>query len=265
MKKRYTYIALLAAIVFAGCETNYYYDDTPPSPPKNIYVFNGDERVDLEWDRNRESDVAGYNIYFSYAYDGKYKIIGSTERNYFIDYDAVNGSRYYYAVTAYDYNGNESDLSYDIIYAVPRPEGYNQSIFDYYRFPNSSGYSFRKYLVVPYDNDLADLFFENYFGEFWLNVWDDSDIQDMGPTKDIYDIPFAPLNGWSEYKDEKAIVGNTYVIWTWDNHYAKIRIKSLSRDRVVFDWAYQMVKGERMLKDAKTGEYRGKLSRESRR
>jgi hypothetical protein len=265
MKKRYTYIALLLVFVFAGCETKYYYDDTPPAAPKNIYVFNGDRRVDIEWDRNREGDLAGYNIYYSYSYDGKYTLIGSTERNYFADYDVINGNKFYYAVTAYDFNGNESKLSNDAVYAVPRPEGFSQSIFDYLRFPDNSGYSFRKYRVVPFDSDLADFFFENFRGEFWLDVWDDSDIQDMGPTNDIYDIPFAPAGGWSPYKDAEAIPGHTYVIWTWDNHYAKIRIKSITRDRVVFDWAFQLVEGERMLKDVKTGEFRGKLNREERR
>jgi hypothetical protein len=43
----------------------------------------------------------------------------------------------------------------------------------------------------------------------------------------IYDIAFAPTTGWSEYKDAPALIGHTYVIWTWDNHFAKIRIKSL--------------------------------------
>jgi hypothetical protein len=264
MKKRYIYL-VLAALLFAGCDANYYYDDTPPSPPKNIYVLNGDERVDLEWDRNRESDIAGYNVYYSYSYDGKYTLIGSTEDTYFIDYDAANGDIYYYAVAAYDFNGNESELSYDVIYAAPRPEGFNQSVFDYFRYPDNAGYSFRKYLVVPFDSDYADFFFENYNGEFWLDVWDDTDIQDMGPTNDIWDIAFAPTTGWSEYKDAPALIGHTYVIWTWDNHFAKIRIKSLTRDRVVFDWAYQMIEGERMLKGAKTGEFRGTLKRETRR
>ncbi|MCK7520207.1 MAG: hypothetical protein MZV64_22200 [Ignavibacteriales bacterium] len=71
--------------------------------------------------------------------------------------------------------------------------------------------------------DDADFFFENYQGTFYLDVWDDTDIQDMGPTNDIYDIPFAPTSGWSTTKDAIAIVGHTYVIWTWDNHFAKIQ------------------------------------------
>jgi hypothetical protein len=267
MKKTYTFSLLIAAALFLGCNDPRYYefDNTPPSAPGNIYVLNGDERVDLEWSDNRENDLAGYNVYYAYSYDGEYNLIGSTEYNYFVDYEASNGATYYYAVTAYDYNGNESELSHDVIYAVPRPEGFNQAIFDYIRFPDNAGYSFRNYLVVPYDDDRADFFFENFDGEFYLDVWDDTEIKDMGPTNDIYDIAEAPLSGWSEYKDEFAIPGHTYVIWTWDNHFAKVRIKSITRDRVVFDWAYQTVEGEPMLKNAKTGETRGELTREFRR
>ncbi len=170
-------------------------------------MLNGDNRVDLTWNDNRESDLSGYNIYYSDSYDGKYYPIGSTAYNFFIDYDAVNGDTYYYAVTAYDYNGNESDLSRDVIYATPRPEGFNQSIFDYRRFPNNSGYSFSFYSVVAYDDIDVDFFFENYQGDFYIDVWDDTDIQDVGPTYDIYDIPFAPTTGWSPTKDASSNSG----------------------------------------------------------
>ncbi len=267
MKKSfYNYLIILsAALLFAACDINnhdhYYNDYTPPAPPTGIVVFNGDNRVDLSWNWNREEDVAGYNVYYSYSYSGKYTLIGGTTDNYFIDYDAVNGNTYYYAVTAYDFNGNESELSYDVIYSTPRPEGFNQSIFDYRKYPDNAGYSFTTYSPVAYDSDNADFFFENFNGTYYLDVWDDSDIIDMGPTSDIYDIAQAPLNGWSPTKDEIARTGHTYVIWTWDNHFAKVRIKSITRDRIVFDWAFQLVEGERQLKMNAVPEKRGPLTR----
>ena len=76
----------------------------------------------------------------------------------------------------------------------------------------------------------------------------------MGQTNDIYDIPFAPTSGWSTTKDAIATVGHTYVIWTWDNHFAKFRISNITNDRVVFDWAYQLVEGETQLKPSANGE-----------
>lgn len=249
--------ALILILSFTGCdihEPHYYYaDTTPPKPPVNIKVFNGDNRVDIAWSHNREEDLSGYNVYYAYSYSGKYTLIGSAYDNYFIDDGASNGNTYYYAVTAFDYNGNESELSYDVIYSTPRPEGFNNSIFDYRRFPNNSGYSFSKYAVLPYDDLNTDFFFENYQGTFYLNVWDDSDIQDMGLTYDIYDISYAPASGWSSSKDVLAKQGHTYVIWTWDNHFAKIRIKTITPDRIVFDWAYQLVEGEPQLKPKSGG------------
>jgi len=249
-------ISLIILFYLSGCDVNepdYVVDYVPPTVPSGVEVVVGDDRIDLYWNENRDPDLAGYNIYFSYSYDGEYLIIGSSPYNYFIDEEAVNGNKYYYAVTAYDYNGNESDLSLDVIYATARPEGFNQAIFDFRRFPNNSGYSFELYSVVAYNDLDVDFFFENYEGDFYLDVWDDTDIQDMGPTDNIYDIPYAPTTGWSSTKDAFAIVGHTYVIWTWDNHYAKIRVSNITNERVVFDWAYQIVEGERQLKPTANG------------
>ncbi|MFC2103097.1 hypothetical protein ACFLSS_01590 [Bacteroidota bacterium] len=263
MKLRLLSICIFAMLITQACEIYEPYEDfTPPAIPKDIVMLNGDDRVDLFWRANSESDLAGYNIYVSDSYDGRYLNIGSSIYNNFADYDAVNGETYYYAVTSYDYNGNESELSFDVIYATPRPEGYNQSIFDYREFPNNSGYSFSKYSVFPFDDSNTDFFFENFEDDFYLNVWDDTDIQDMGSTVDIYDVEYAPVSGWSTTKDAVAVVGHTYVIWTWNNHFAKIRISEITPQRVVFDWAYQLVEGEPLLKGTRTSEIRGPLTRD---
>ena len=265
MKTRILFIVMAFLLILQACEVYDPYHDVdynPPAIPKGIVVENGDNRVDIYWNNNHESDLAGYNVYYSYSYDGEYTLIGSTSYNSFIDWDAQNGDLYYYAVTAYDYNGNESELSFDVVYATPRPEGFNQSVFDYLEFPNNSGYSFSNYRVYPYDSQNTDFFFENYNGDFYIDVWDDTDIRDMGPTSSIYDIQYAPSGGWSSTKDEVAIVGHTYVIWTWDNHFAKIRITAITNERIVFDWAYQLIEGEPMLKGTRnnTGE-RNELTR----
>jgi hypothetical protein len=245
---------LFTILLITGCNRLYDYDNTPPSKPRNISTVTGDNRVDIYWDKNPERDVAGYNIYYSYTYNGKYTLIGSTQSTNYIDDGAKNGTTYYYAVSAYDYDGNESDLSEDVVYDTPRPEGFNQAIFDYNKSPNNAGYDFSKYLVLAYNDTNADMFFENYNGTFYLNVWDDSDLQDMGQTQDIWDISYAPNGGWIPVKQgenvkyTQAIVGHTYVIWTWDNHFAKVRIKNITNERMVFDWAYQLVEGNRELK-----------------
>ena len=133
MKTKILLFSLFILLVTQSCEIYEPYEEIdyiPPAIPSGVVVINGDNRVDIYWNNNRESDLAGYNIFTSDSYDGRYMLIGSTSSNYFVDYDVYNGELYYYAVTAYDYNGNESELSLDAVYATPRPEGFNQSIFD---------------------------------------------------------------------------------------------------------------------------------------
>src|SRR5439155_1027532 len=140
------------------------------------------------------------------------------------------------AVTAFDDNGNESSLSKDLAYDTPRPEGYNVILKDYRSSPNLAGYDFSTFSVGPYDDKYTDVYFEYYNGEYYLDVWTDSDIQDMGYTTSLSDIGAAPTSGWSPTRDSRVITGHTYVVWTWDNHFAKIRINAVSAARVDFDW-----------------------------
>ncbi len=258
---------VLFAVSIVGCDTdvNIYYDNTPPETPTDIRTITGDNMVQIIWDPVNSSDLAGYAVYYSYSYDGKYRLIGTTEKTYLIDYGAENGVTIYYAVAAYDHNGNESELSYDVAYDTPRPEGYNNRIYDYKNYPHIAGYSFASYQLMAYNSDYTDFFFENDNGVFYLNVWEDTDIQDMGPTYDIYDITEAPLNGWVEQfpganiKYVRAYPGHTYVIWTWDNHFAKIRIKNIDFNHLIFDWAYQTAEGNIELKIYRNSENRVQL------
>ncbi len=239
-----------ASLFISGCgvNDNYEYDNTPPAAPTGLVVYNGDGRVDVAWNDNRERDVAGYNVYFSFEYDGKYERIGSTTDNYFVDREAINGEKYYYAVTAYDYNGNESELSYEEVYAAPRPEGFDAAIDNSVYYENTSGFSFNTYSPVPYNTDNTDFFFTiDGDGRMYFDVYDDTYIRDMGATNNIYDIEFAPETFPNELYAQ-VVLGHTYVIWTWDNRFAKVRPKRVTGNRIVFDWAFQTREGEPMLK-----------------
>ena len=55
----------------------------------------------------------------------------------------------------------------------------------------------------------------------------------------------APYDGWSKVGWVELIAGHSYIIWTRDNHYAKMRVTKFIRSYgVVFDWAYQVKQGE---------------------
>lgn len=255
MKKTGLILAIATTILLlSGCRfrndffNDPYYDDRAPSVPKNVEVLNGDGVATVIWDHSPESDVKGYRVYSSSSFSGRYEYIATVYGNQYDDYGVRNGDQYFYAVTAYDINGNESDLSYEYAYAVPRPEGFGKMLYEANAFPASSGYDFSGYRTVAWNAQDADFFFEKVNGVYYLSVYDDTDIKDMGTTNNIYDIEFAPSSGWAPDKTAKVYAGRTYVFWLWDNKYAKIRVKSISGDRIVFDWAYQTVEGEPQLK-----------------
>ena len=75
-------------------------------------------QVALAWDPNHESDLSGYIVHY-----------GPESRNYEFSVDVgknesvvisglVMGKTYYFAVTAYDLDQNESDFSTEITYKV---------------------------------------------------------------------------------------------------------------------------------------------------
>jgi len=239
------------ALLASGCQHSIT-PSAPPSAPTGLYTSTGDNFIELFWNANPESNIAGYNVFSSSTYDGRYVRIGSSRNPYYLDSDAMNGSLYYYAVTAYDFDGNESPLSKDVVYDIPRPEGYNVVINDYHVSPSTSGYSFASYAVVDYSSSATDIYFDDDNGAFYMDVFNDTQIQDMGPTNSILDVNTAPSEGWSPTHDAGVTPGHTYVVLTVDNHYAKFRVSSVSPNRVVFDWAYQLVTGSPLLKPGAT-------------
>lgn len=257
-------LMLTLAFGFTACDDDddpIYIDTTPPSVPQNVKVFTGDGELHITWDHSPEEDVDGYSIYASNN-DFDFERIADVDYDvdYYIDSGLDNGLKLYYAVTAFDVNGNESELSIEEAVGITRPEG-TGVVKDYLRFPDLAGFNFGDAFtaesVVPYNSDECEFFFENYEGTFYLNVWDDYELQDMGPTQDIYEIEYAPTSGWiplvsgENVKYSEAIVGHTYVIWTADNYYGKIRITELTGETMAFEWAFQLFEGEKMLKRGK--------------
>lgn len=229
-------------LLVAACHKPTEVDTFPPAAPRGITTISLDNAVQLNWLENTEPDIAGYKIWVSDSYDGRYALIGSTRQLYFVDLDAVNGQTVYYAVSAYDFAGNESELSRDVVYDTPRPEGYGVEAFDYVGYPNLSGYDFSTYSLGRYDDEFTDVFMDVSPSGKYLLVWDDTDIQDMGYTSSLDEISVAPVginHGWSPTHTVEAIPGHTYVVWTWDDHYAKIRVISTTAASIIFDWAYQ--------------------------
>ena len=229
-------------------------EDGPPPVPQGIYSITGDSEVFLSWlpVDDVHGDFAFYVVYRSDTDpDTGYWAIGETTNEYFIDDDVTNGMTYYYAVSSVDEDGNLSDLSYEFVLDTPRPQGSNRTIFDFYQQPGFAGWDLAARQVVAWTDQDCDFYLEYVGGDgvFYFNVGDDTtDIQDMGYTETLDDIDYSPEFGWSQNGWSEVIFGHTYIIWTADNHFAKIRVTSINSNSITFDWAYQVDWGNRELK-----------------
>lgn len=104
--------------------------DSAPSPPREVFSEDREELLIIWWAPNPESDISHYHVMSSGNPDGDYDRVGTVEVDpdtipfyYRYDYSAPgNGERCWYGVTAVDYAGNESFMSY-VVTATPGNEG----------------------------------------------------------------------------------------------------------------------------------------------
>jgi hypothetical protein len=264
MKRLLTFAILsLTVLALIGCDEDNSVrvvesipPEIPPQVPQGVYSVTGDGMVTIYWlpidDIN--GDFSHYAVYRSNDAISNYLLIGETTSEVFVDHNVVNGQKYYYAVSSVDVDGYLSDLSYEDVFDTPRPEGFGQVLYDYLTTPTQAGWDLSRALIVPYDDASTDFYFEYLPGDgvFYINVANvNTDLQDMGYTADWDEIGYASEDGWSLNGWAEIIKDHTYLIWTDDNHYAKIRINSIVVDanpRVYFDWAYQTAPGSPELK-----------------
>lgn len=90
-------------------------DLTPPLPPSGVTAVRTGVGIKIFWDRSDESDIAGYRVYRRAADKDSYESLGEVKSEYtlFVDSNAGDSVRYYYAVTAFDQSSppNESTKS----------------------------------------------------------------------------------------------------------------------------------------------------------
>jgi len=65
-------------------------------------------KIELQWDKNTEPDLAGYHILRGNAYDGEFVLIGKTTNTSYIDTKVEAGTTYYYVVESVDKYLNKS-------------------------------------------------------------------------------------------------------------------------------------------------------------
>jgi len=265
--KKMTILALLAiSILIISCDDREtVYIGAPPAVPTGINTITMDGAVRIEWypvildpDYN---DLAGYRVWRSIDND-LFTAIATIDENetYYVDNNVSNGTTYYYGVSAFDNDGNESDASfnYEIAFDTPRPEGFEVIIYTFNapNYENRSGFDLSTAQRLYWDDAECDFYlefdtsaaFQTYF--LWLGE-SGALIQDMGYTDSFDDITYAPEGGWSSFDYIEAIEGHTYIIVTDNEHYAKIRITDTDTDpvfNITFDWGYQIDQGNRELR-----------------
>jgi len=233
------------AIVLGGCEEDRIYVDDcdPPLAPVDVYSVTGDGEVYIYWTPTGQA-VDLFVVYRSSSAYGTYREIGHTTADTFVDDEVRNGETYFYGVTAVDECGYESELNREIVQDTPRPEGYGDRLYDANGNDwRRSAWQFDAYRAVPWDHPDADIYYIIADGVPFLVAVDyDTDIQDAGYAG-FDDVTWAPDGGWSPTGTVEVIPGHMYVVWTRDNHFAKLRAVSLNGDRMEFDWAYQVDRG----------------------
>jgi len=76
-------------------------------------------QVTLAWDPNAEQNLAGYKLYYGFESGNyTYSIDAGNQLSYSIS-DLEPNRLHYFAATAYDTNGNESDFSEEVTYLAP--------------------------------------------------------------------------------------------------------------------------------------------------
>jgi len=264
--------ALIAGAMLSGCETTKTVyvtppDTTPPSVPRGVRSVTGDGTVSIYWYGSTEEDLAGYRVWRADSEGADYVVVSRIDADprdpgdppvdwqYDDTHRIANGHTYYYAVSAFDFDDNESDLSYEDVFDTPRPAGENV-LLDADR-PSIAAFAFADEIPVPHGDSRGDieLVYDPDLDVLYIEaIHNDTYVQDFGFTASLDDVDWAPENGWSALHRAEVIRGHSYVAQIYRDpesslaNYAKLRVTSTGGTWARIDWAYQIDPGNPELK-----------------
>jgi hypothetical protein len=256
MKRLVACIGLLVLMAYmSGCETcdrccDQPRDTQPPAVPTGVASITGDGYVVVYWNPVVEEDLAGYGVYRSRYDRGPYYRIGDVtwdEDTEFSDYGVTNGLTYFYAVDSYDFSGNESDLSYEMVDDTPRPEGWDLQIFTTAANADESA------IAIKPDEGYDTIILLNprhEWAQYYLDVDGEgllrfvpknaNQIQDYGYVEHPDVVDEAPTDGWSASQEGVEVIAkHAYVLKTTTGYYGKIWVDIEGPNWVVVYWAFQ--------------------------
>ncbi|GEM_PF-6832275 len=91
--------------------TIYTKDIIPPPSPSDLNLISKNGKIYLFWTQVNAGDLKEYRIYRKSNLHAKWKIIGKTRNNRFVDSGCGKEKKCYYTITAIDTDGNESGFS----------------------------------------------------------------------------------------------------------------------------------------------------------
>ena len=160
----------------------------PPSIPLNIQGVAWNDTVSITWDANVDSDLAGYILYRGKIKNHFTDSIDVGNITSYLDTNVINDTTYYYAVAAYDFDGNKSGYS-EIIGVTPTIR------------PDTPG-------GISYRFDLNSI----------MLIWDSQDFENIS-TVNIYrsetedtgfELIATPDKSLTDYTDENLTTDKTY-------------------------------------------------------
>lgn len=121
----YTYGTWPSPLSLSGSSSAYNYciyaTNTIVTPPTVITNLPATNRVTLRWDRSPDVSVTGYKIYLGPTSAGYTNSVTVGNVTNAVISNLVATTTYFFAATAYESSGLESDFSNETIYTVPSP------------------------------------------------------------------------------------------------------------------------------------------------
>jgi hypothetical protein len=117
----------------------YTYKDLAPLAPRNLSAVVDSNNITVRWNKNTEADTSFYKVYrdtvINFTIDST-KLVSSSADTFYVQQNPHNVSRYVYRITCVDNQGNESQLSPELVVNVVGIEQYPQLTTNYLLYQN---------------------------------------------------------------------------------------------------------------------------------